>query len=133
MAQLGANAATKASGTQAVQEREKNAQHHKKKESKTLSTWPSLVVPHRGTTQARSCLTSEFGWDRVTQDDMAEREDVRCRRIFYTLVQTPLFADFDNALESSPRVMLRVCLHWFHPLHIHGPSLEAADAFIGRF
>ena len=35
------------------------------------STRPSLVVPHRGTTRARSCLTSEFRWDPVTQDDMA--------------------------------------------------------------
>ena len=38
---------------------------------KTCSIWPSRVVPHRSTTQTRSCLTALFGWEAVTQDDMA--------------------------------------------------------------
>ena len=42
-----------------------------KQTNKTCSIWPSRVVPHRSTTQTRSCLTALFGWEAVTQDDMA--------------------------------------------------------------
>ena len=35
------------------------------------STGPSRVVPHRSTTPARSSLTSLFGWEAVSLDDMA--------------------------------------------------------------
>ena len=35
------------------------------------STGPSRVVPHRSTTPARTCLTSLFGWEAVSQADMA--------------------------------------------------------------
>ena len=38
---------------------------------KTCSTRPSLVFPDRGTTRARTCLTSLFEWEAVTQVDMA--------------------------------------------------------------
>ena len=39
--------------------------------SKTCSTQPSRVVPHRSTTWARPCLTALFGWEAVTQGEMA--------------------------------------------------------------
>ena len=35
------------------------------------STGPSRVVPHRSTTPARTCLTSLFGWEAVSQADVA--------------------------------------------------------------
>ena len=35
------------------------------------STGPSRVVPHRSTTPARTSLTSLFGWEAVSQADMA--------------------------------------------------------------
>ena len=35
------------------------------------STGPSRVVPHRSTTPARTCLTALFGWEAVSQADMA--------------------------------------------------------------
>ena len=38
---------------------------------KKSSTGPSRVVPHRSTTPARSSLTSLFGWEAVSLDDMA--------------------------------------------------------------
>ena len=38
---------------------------------KKRSTGPSRVVPHRSTTPARTCLTSLFGWEAVSQADMA--------------------------------------------------------------
>ena len=42
-----------------------------KKSNKKRSTGPSRVVPHRSTTPARTCLTSLFGWEAVSQADMA--------------------------------------------------------------
>ena len=41
------------------------------RENKKRSTGPSRVVPHRSTTPARTCLTSLFGWEAVSQADMA--------------------------------------------------------------
>ena len=38
---------------------------------KQRSTGPSRVVPHRSTTPARTCLTSLFGWEAVSQADVA--------------------------------------------------------------
>ena len=43
----------------------------KRKRNKKRSTGPSRVVPHRSTTPARTCLTSLFGWEAVSQADMA--------------------------------------------------------------
>ena len=43
----------------------------KKRRNKKRSTGPSRVVPHRSTTPARTCLTSLFGWEAVSQADMA--------------------------------------------------------------
>jgi len=41
------------------------------KEGKLCGTRPSRVVPHRSTTWARHCcLTSLFGWEAVTHDDI---------------------------------------------------------------
>ena len=45
---------------------------------KTCSTRPSLVFPDRGTTRARTCLTSLFEWEAVTQADMAACICRRC-------------------------------------------------------
>jgi hypothetical protein len=42
-----------------------------RKGKKKRSTGPSRVVPHRSTTPARTCLTSLFGWEAVSQADMA--------------------------------------------------------------
>ena len=42
-----------------------------KENHKKRSTGPSRVVPHRSTTPARTCLTSLFGWEAVSQADMA--------------------------------------------------------------
>ena len=47
--------------------RQKEAKPKKEKRS----TGPSRVVPHRSTTPARTCLTSLFGWEAVSQADMA--------------------------------------------------------------
>ena len=41
------------------------------KKTKKRSTGPSRVVPHRSTTPAQTCLTSLFGWEAVSQADMA--------------------------------------------------------------
>ena len=41
------------------------------RENKKRSTGPSRVVPHRSTTPARTCLTSLFGWEAVSQADVA--------------------------------------------------------------
>ena len=38
---------------------------------KKRSTGPSRVVPHRSTTPARTYLTSLFGWEAVSQADVA--------------------------------------------------------------
>jgi hypothetical protein len=38
---------------------------------KKRSTGPSREVPHRSTTPARTCLTSLFGWEAVSQADVA--------------------------------------------------------------
>ena len=39
--------------------------------NKRCSIAPSRVVPHRSTTATRPCLTSLFGWEAVSQGDMA--------------------------------------------------------------
>jgi hypothetical protein len=39
-------------------------------QQKKRSTGPSRVVPHRSTTPARTCLTSLFGWEAVSQADI---------------------------------------------------------------
>ena len=60
----------------------------KRPKSKTCSTRPSRVVPHRSTTRARPCLTSLFGWESVTQGDMAVCERVEknpSRPIYFIL------------------------------------------------
>ena len=49
-------------------ERKKKEREHKKRKR---STGPSRVVPHRSTTPARTCLTSLFRWEAVSQADMA--------------------------------------------------------------
>ena len=46
-------------------------EEEKKEKKKKRSTGPSRVVPHRSTTPARTCLTSLFGWEAVSQADMA--------------------------------------------------------------
>ena len=46
-----------------------------KKRNKKRSTGPSRVVPHRSTTPARTCLPSLFGWEAVSQADMAALND----------------------------------------------------------
>ena len=58
----------------------------KRQKSKTCSTRPSRVVPHRSTTRARPCLTSLFGWEAVTQGDMAacERDEKNSSHILYS-------------------------------------------------
>eukprot|EP00964_Phaeocystis_antarctica_P086456 scaffold54750_cov59-Phaeocystis_antarctica.AAC.1 len=48
-----------------------NAAPRKAKAQQKRSTGPSRVVPHRSTTPARTCLTSLFGWEAVSQADMA--------------------------------------------------------------
>ena len=50
----------------------KSKENHKKR-----STGPSRVVPHRSTTPARTCLTSLFGWEAVSQADMAALDTTR--------------------------------------------------------
>ena len=47
------------------------------------STWRSLVVPHRSTTQARSSLTSLFEWEAVTLDDVAVHTKKGCLAYMY--------------------------------------------------
>ena len=49
----------------------------KRRENKKRSTGPSRVVPHRSTTPARTCLTSLFGWEAVSQADMAALSEKR--------------------------------------------------------
>ena len=52
-------------------EEKKREKRRKKEMHKKRSTGPSRVVPHRSTTPARTCLTSLFGWEAVSQADMA--------------------------------------------------------------
>ena len=56
--------------------RGKGGKHSNKKSKRKekRSTGPSRVVPHRSTTPARTCLTSLFGWEAVSQADMAALE-----------------------------------------------------------
>ena len=53
------------------EKRNKGKETKKEKRNKKRSTGPSRVVPHRSTTLARTCLTSLFGWEAVSQADMA--------------------------------------------------------------
>ena len=57
------------------------------------STGPSRVVPHRSTTPARSSLTSLFGWEAVSLDDMAalrtQVEDYYLYPAFYFMPKHP--------------------------------------------
>ena len=59
---------------------------------KKRSTGPSRVVPHRSTTPARTCLTSLFGWEAVSQADMAAlstMEEKQYRLTSPSLLRTP--------------------------------------------
>jgi hypothetical protein len=50
------------------------------------------VVPHRSTTPARTCLTSLFGWEAVSQADMAAlrlKEETQYRLTSPSLLRTP--------------------------------------------
>ena len=75
----------------------------KKREEKEMqkkrSTGPSRVVPHRSTTPARTCLTSLFGREAVSQADMA------------ALHRQPMSIDF-NIPSSDPPVPLAVPFVW---------------------
>ena len=51
--------------------KKRNEKREEKEMQKKRSTGPSRVVPHRSTTPARTCLTSLFGWEAVSQADMA--------------------------------------------------------------
>ena len=53
------------------EKQKENAKEEKEEHKKKRSTGPSRVVPHRSTTPARTCLTSLFGWEAVSQADMA--------------------------------------------------------------
>jgi hypothetical protein len=57
--------------TKGKHSRKEKQKNHVRKEKKKRSTGPSRVVPHRSTTPARTCLTSLFGWEAVSQADMA--------------------------------------------------------------
>ena len=50
--------------------RKRGKRKRKEKRIKKRSTGPSRVVPHRSTTPARTCLTSLFGWEAVSQADI---------------------------------------------------------------
>ena len=43
---------------------------------KKRSTGPSRVIPHRSTTPARTYLTSLFGWEAVSQADVAALSEI---------------------------------------------------------
>jgi hypothetical protein len=51
---------------ESIQEQKKREKHVRKGKRKR-STGPSRVVPHRSTTPARTCLTSLFGLEAVSQ------------------------------------------------------------------
>ena len=51
--------------------RKETRKEKKKRLQKKRSTGPSRVVPHRSTTPAQTCLTSLFGWEAVSQADVA--------------------------------------------------------------
>ena len=51
--------------------KKRNEKREEKEVQKKRSTGPSRVVPHRSTTPARTCLTSLFGWEAVSQADVA--------------------------------------------------------------
>ena len=51
--------------------KKRNEKREEKEVHKKRSTGPSRVVPHRSTTPARTCLTSLFGWEAVSQADVA--------------------------------------------------------------
>ena len=59
------------------EKRNKGKETRKEKRNKKRSTGPSRVVPHRSTTPARTCLTSLFGWEAVSQADMAALKKFR--------------------------------------------------------
>ena len=59
-------------GSQGFKKEEKKKRGDKeKRETKSAAPGPSRVVPHRSTTPAQTCLTSLFGWEAVSQADMA--------------------------------------------------------------
>ena len=51
--------------------KKRNEKREEKEIQKKRSTGPSRVVPHRSTTPAQTCLTSLFGWEAVSQADVA--------------------------------------------------------------
>ena len=51
--------------------KKRNEKREEKVVQKKRSTGPSCVVPHRSTTPAGTCLTSLFGWEAVSQADVA--------------------------------------------------------------
>ena len=71
--------------------KKRNEKREEKEIQKKRSTGPSRVVPHRSTTPARTCLTSLFGWEAVSQADMAAHaEDVDLSEAFIFLVSSAI-------------------------------------------
>ena len=76
------------------------------------STGPSRVVPHRSTTPARTCLTSLFGWEAVSQADMAalDKEEKQYLLSSPSLLRTPwslwpsLSFGVPNLIKTCPPV-----------------------------
>ena len=60
----------KEKGQKKWKEKEKKRKAERKRRMQKRSTGPSRVVPHRSTTPARTCLTSLFGWEAVSQADI---------------------------------------------------------------
>ena len=73
---------------------QKNSKRMKKEKR---STRPSRVVPHRSTTPARACLTSLFGWEAVSQADMAALKEVPETRSLFGI------EPYDPARSLVPR------------------------------
>ena len=82
------------------------------------STWPSPVVPHQSTTQARGSLTSLFGWEAVTLPDVAAY-DFKVFSVVEEHSSTIWPAAFQNATRSYGSA------YWDLKLALHGRVCEA--------
>jgi hypothetical protein len=84
--------------TKGKHSRKEKQKNHVRKGKKKRSTGPSRVVPHRSTTPARTCLTSLFGWEAVSQADMAALHIIISAGL---LVQVALVKEEGNNMRNS--------------------------------
>ena len=116
-----------------------NERKREKEKEKKRSTGPSRVVPHRSTTPARTCLTSLFGWEAVSQADMAAlKVHLEKRSLFHRSVHSGRGATYLRPLLQSaagcqptylPHRLIRAVAY---PTMKKNVTLAASCKFAGR-